>query len=234
MDAGKEPRKRVRHAFKKGSRQKLSMKGTTRIAGGAMAMPSFILDAPIEATIVELNDAGDAKFSYKAGPFKHKTSGGGMLGGMLGGLAGGGAPEKIAGWGWITPQGVIREQQVTEGPQDGEAPVETGDPFPEDPIGVGARWRVETTVVEKGTQYRQTTTYDLVKLAAQTLTTKMERVQEPLGGSTDPVAQSRGELVFKLGQVYPTGKLSMSRAVQVAIPGANKLQMSSEVTIKNR
>jgi hypothetical protein len=238
LDAGKDPKKAIRHAFKKGARQKLSMKSNTRISGANLPLPSFVLDAPIEAKIVEVNAGGDAKFSYTAGPFKTKTSGGGALGALLGGMGGdgGGAPEKIAGWGWITPQGVVKEQHVTEGMKDGDAPIETGDPFPEEPIGVGARWEVKTILVEKGTKYRQTSTYDLLKLDARSVKTKVSRLQEPLTGSTDPVAESSGELAYKLGQIYPTGRLSMTRDVQVAIPGADELglKMSSEVTIKNR
>lgn len=237
LDAGKEPRKQLRHKFKKGARQKLSMQSTTRVSGANLPLPSFTLDAPIEAKIVELNAAGEAKFSYTAGPFKTKTAGGGALGSLLGGMgAAGSAPEKVAGWGWITPQGVIKEQHVTEGMQDGDAPIESGDPFPSDAIGVGARWEVRTLLTEKGTTYRQTSSYELLKMDARSVKTKVSRLQEPLAGSGDPVAESSGELVYKLGQVYPTGRLSMSRDVQVAIPGADELglKMSSEVVIKTR
>jgi hypothetical protein len=131
---------------------------------------------------------------------------------------------------------VIREQHVTEGAKDGDAPVETGDPFPEDAIGAGARWQVQTVIVEKGTRYRQTSNYELLKLDAKSIKTKVQRLQEPLEGSQDPVAESSGELVYKLGQVYPTGKLSLTRDVQVAVPGASQLglEMSSEITIKGR
>jgi hypothetical protein len=237
LDAGTEPRKVLRHSFKKGARQKLSMKSTTRVSGANMPLPSFALDAPLEATILEVNAAGEAKFSYKAGPFKTKTSGGGGgLGGLLGGLGASGAPEKVAGWGWITPQGVVKEQHVTEGMKDGDAPIETGDPFPEDAIGVGARWEVKIVLTEKGKKYRQTSNYDLLKLDAKSIKTKVSRLQEPLSGGGDPVAESSGELIYKLGQVYPTGQLSMSRDVDIAIPGADQLglKMSSEVTIKSR
>lgn len=236
LDAGKDPKKEIRHKFKKNARQKLVMQSSTRISGASLPLPSFTLDAPIEAKITEVNAAGEAKFAYTAGPFKTKTSGGGALGSLLGGMGGGGAPEKIVGWGWITAQGVVKEQHVTEGMQDGDAPIETGDPFPAEPVGVGARWEVVTVLVEKGTKYRQTSTYDLLKMDARSVQTKVSRRQEPLAGSEDPVAESSGELAYKLGQVYPTGRLSMSRDVQVAIPGADELglKMSSEVTIKAR
>jgi hypothetical protein len=237
LDAGKDPKKEIRHKFKKNARQKLLMQSTTRISGANLPLPSFTLDAPIEAKITEVNSAGEAKFAYTAGPFKTKTSGGGALGSLLGGMGGGGGPpEKIVGWGWITAQGVVKEQHVTEGMKDGDAPIETGDPFPADPIGVGARWEVVTVLVEKGTKYRQTSTYDLLKMDARSVQTKVSRRQEPLAGSGDPVAESSGELAYKLGQIYPTGRLSMSRDVQVAIPGADELglKMDSEVTIKAR
>jgi hypothetical protein len=236
LEPGAEPRKVLRHKFKQGARQKLTMQSTTNISGAAMPLPSFSLDAPIEAKITEVNAAGDAKFSYVAGPFKTKAGGGGGLGSLLGGIGSAGAPEKVAGWGWITPQGVIREQHVTEGMKDGDAPVETGDPFPDDAIGVGARWEVRSILVEKGSRYRQTSSYQLLQLGAKSAKTKVARVQEPLGGAEQPVAESSGELAYTFGQVYPTGRLSMSRDVQVPIPGAEQLglKMSSEVTIKNK
>ncbi len=236
LDAGKEPRKVLRHTFKKGAHQKLAMHSTTQISGAAMPLPSFALDAPIVAKITEVNAAGDAKFSYTAGPFKTKAQGGGALTSLLGGIGGGSAPEKVAGWGWITPQGVVREQHVTEGMKDGDAPVETGDPFPAEAIGVGARWEVKSVITEKGTKYRQTSSYDLVQLVRGVVKTKVSRVQEPLAGADGPVAESSGELAYKLGQIYPTGRLSMTRAVDVAIPGAEQLglKMSSEVTIKGK
>jgi hypothetical protein len=236
LNAGAEPRKVVRHTFKKGSRQRQTMHSTTNISGGPMAFPSFSLDAPIEAKITEVNPAGDAKFSYTAGPFKTKAQGGGALGSLLGGVGASAAPEKVAGWGWITRQGVVREQHVTEGMKDGDAPVETGDPFPEQPIGVGARWQVRAVLVEKGDRYRQTSNYELLELGAKSIKTKLSRVQEPVGSAEGAVAESSGELAYTFGQIYPTGRLSMTRDVKVPIPGAEQLglKMSSQVTIQNK
>ena len=234
LDAGKEPRKELRHKFKKGARQKLFMQSKTKVSGTPMPLPTLGMDAPIEAKITEVNAAGEAKFSFTAGPFKTSGAGGGG-GGALGAMLGAAAPSKVAGWGWITAQGVVKEQHVTEGGQE-DTQLETGDPFPADAIGVGARWEVKSTLTEKGKQYVQTSTYDLVKLTGTSVSTKVRRLQEPLGTSGDPIAESSGELVYKLGQVYPTGRLSMTRDVDIALPGAENLgiKMSSDVTIKNR
>jgi hypothetical protein len=234
LDPGQEPRRVIRHSFKKGTAQKLSMTSATRVSGASLPLPSMSLDAPIVAKILEINSDGDARFTYTAGPFKTQTSGGSPMGALLGGGGQGSMPEKVAGWGWITPQGVVREQHVTEGAKDGDAPMETGDPFPADPIGTGARWEVRTLVTEKGEQFIQTSSYELLSFDGKTAKTKLQRVQQPLGDSPDPIAESSGELVYKLGQVYPTGTLSMQRAIQIAIPGADKLglKMNSEVRIR--
>jgi hypothetical protein len=236
LEAGTEPRRVLRHKFKKGARQQLTMHSTTNVSGSPMPLPPFSLDAPLETTITEVNRAGDAKFSFRAGPFKTRAQGGGGLGALLGGLGASQAPERVAGWGWMTPQGVVREQHVTEGMQDGDAPVETGDPFPAEAIGVGARWRVRLVLAEKGKNYRQTSHYELLELGAKSIKTKLSRVQESLAGADQPVAQSSGELDYTFGQIYPTGRLSMMRDVELPIPGAEQLglKMSSEVTIKKK
>jgi hypothetical protein len=240
LDAGAAPRRTLSHKFKKGSTERLVMKSKTHIKGASMPLPTITVDAPMEAKIVELNAAGEAKFQFKAGPFKTGTGGGGAMAGMLGGALGGGAPEKIAGWGWITPQGQVKEFHVEEGANDGDAPVEKGDPFPSEAVGVGARWQVTSTFEEKGVTVQQTSTYVLVKLDKKAATTQVSREQVPVG-SADPsaagAAKSSGQLVYHFGDVYPTGKLSMSRAMQLdltGLGGGSPLTLSSDVTISKR
>jgi len=241
LEAGATPRRTLTHKFKKGSAQRLVMKSKTRIKGASMPLPTITVDAPMEAKIVELNAAGEAKFQFKAGPFKTGTGGGGGgLPGMLGGAFGGGTPEKIAGWGWITPQGRVKEFHVEEGASDGDAPVEKGDPFPTEAVGVGARWQVESTFEEKGVTVQQTSTYELVKLDKKAAYTQVSRVQVPVGSADTSAAgsaKSSGQLVYHFGDVYPTGKLSMSRAMQLDLTGLGggpPLTLSSDVTISKR
>jgi hypothetical protein len=241
IDAGVKPRRTLSHKFKKGANQRLIMKSKTRVKGASMPLPTITLSAPMESKIVELNAAGEAKFQFKAGPFKTGMGGGGAgLPGLLGGALGGGAPEKIAGWGWITPQGVVKEFHVEEGASDGDAPVEKGDPFPTEAVGVGARWQVRSVFEEKGVTVQQTSTYVLVKLDKKAVHTKVSRVQSPMG-SADPSAagsaKSSGELVYHFGDVYPTGKLAMSRAMQLDLTGLGggpPLTLASDVTISKR
>lgn len=244
LEPGSAPRRELRHVFKKGASQRLSMKAKTRVKGASMPLPTITLDAPMESRIVELNPAGEARFQFKAGPFKTGMGGGGGmgagLGGMLGGAVGASAPEKVSGWGWITARGVVREFHVEEGASDGDAPVEKGDPFPEQAVGVGARWEVRSTFEEKGVLVQQTSTYELVKLEAKAVYTNVSRVQVPVGstdGSKAGSAKSSGQLVFRLGDVYPTGRLSMTRALEfdlTGLGGGAPLVMASEVTIAKR
>lgn len=241
LEAGAAPRRALRHSFAKRT-QKLAMRAKTKVKGANLPLPAILLSAPMEAQIVEIDKAGDARFKFHAGPFSSGTSGGGgggaagALGGLLGG-GGGGAPEKISGSGWITPRGMIRDFQVEEGASDGDAPVETGDPFPEEAVGVGARWKVTSLVQEKDGPVQQESLYELVKLDKQAAHTKLARTQTPVGNAdAGATATSTGELVFRFGDVYPTGKLEMTRKMSLALPGLDTsgIQLSSEVTISKR
>jgi len=243
LEPGAEPRKQLRHTFAAGSTQKLNMRARTVVKGANLPLPAINLSAPMQSSIVEVTKSGEAKFKFSAGPFKSGSGGGGGdLGGLLGGLAGGsaggggGAPEKVAGSGVITARGYVKEYHVDEGAKDEEAPVESGDPFPEEAVGAGARWQVKTLLNEKEGQVRQTTTYTLVKVDKKNVFTRISRVQTPVGGGADApgAATSSGELVFRLGEIYPTGKLEMTRNMKIDVPGldATTLKLVSEVTIK--
>jgi hypothetical protein len=235
LEAGQAPRRELRHEFKKGTAQKLSIKAKTRVKGASVPLPTLSMSAPMDARIVEVNKAGEARFELSAGPFQTGGGGGGELG-VLGGLLSGGGSDKFAGWGWITARGIVKEFHVEEGAKDGDAPVESGDPFPVEAVGVGARWQVKSVLEEKGVPVQQTSTYELVKLDKKAVHTKVSRVQVPLGGGEGDAATSEGELVFRFADVYPTGKLELSRALALDIPGLDgaKLQMTSEVTIGKR
>src|SRR5262249_27501665 len=103
-------------------------------------------------------------------------------------------------------------------------------------IGVGARWQVKTTINDKEGPVRQTTTYTLTKLDKKNVITRIARVQEPVSGGADSAgaAKSTGDLVFRLGEVYPTGQLEMTRNMKIDVPGldATTFKLVSEVTIK--
>lgn len=242
LEAGAAPRRVLSHAFKKGDKQKLRMKAKTKLKGANLPLPTVGLDAPMDCRIVEVNATGEARFEFNAGPFKTSTSGGGGgLGGMLGGAAiGAGAPEKVAGWGWITPRGLVREFHLEEGASQGDAPVERGDPFPKEAVGVGARWEVRSVFEEKGQSVQQTSMYELLKLEPKLVHTKVSRSQVPVGSadaSGPGSASSSGELTYRLGEVYPTGHLSMSRALELDLTGLGggpPIMMSSDVTISKR
>jgi len=236
LAAGAEPRRALRHAFAKG-KQLYSMKAKTRVKGANLPLPAIALSAPMEAQVVEVNKAGEARFKFHAGPFQ---SGGAAAAGAAGALAGlmggGGAPEKIAGWGWLTPRGVMKEFHVEEGAADGDAPVETGDPFPEEAVGVGASWQVTSVVREKDGPVQQVSVYVLSKLDKKTLQTTLSRTQTRVGGDGGEAAKSSGELVFRLGDVYPTGRLEMTRQMSLSLPGldGSSIELASEVTVTRR
>lgn len=240
LDAGKEPRKVAKHAFKTGGKQALMLVSKSRVTGAPVPMPPITMTAPMEIRILEVTGTGDARFSFKAGPFNMggAPSAGGGLGGMLGGMLGGGPPEKVAGKGLVSPQGLITEFKVEEGARDDQTPIEVGDALPAEAIGVGARWQVKVTLDEKDGPVRQTSTYELISFKGNVLEAKVERVQEPEGGdeSSPGGGRSSGTLKFKLGEVYPTGSMSMTKAFKLDLPGlsGSAMKMTSDVDIKRK
>lgn len=237
LEPGAEPRREIRHTFVNGAKQKLKMSANTTVSGVNVAMPAISMTGPIDTQITELK-AGNARFKLTGGPFKTGTSGGGELAGAMGSLLGRGAPQKIAGWGILDPRGFVTEFHLTEGGGMGEsAPVETGDPFPAEPVGVGARWEVKTTLQEKEGPVQQVSTYTLLKADKKLVRTQVARVQTPLNPDSEGgAAESSGEITFQLGGIYPTGKLNMTRkmGLPLALDQGGTLQLSSEVTISKR
>ena len=92
LEPGAEPRRELRHTFKKGTTQKLSIKAKTKVKGASVPLPTLSTSAPMDAQVIELGKSGDARFKFSAGPFKSGMGGGGEVG-ALGGMLGGGAPE---------------------------------------------------------------------------------------------------------------------------------------------
>lgn len=201
-------------------------------------MPSLAMSGPIDTQIVEVK-SGNAKFKLTAGPFKTSTSGGSAMAGAMGGLLGGGAAaQKISGWGILSPEGVMVEFHVESGGAMGQdAPVETGDPFPTEAVGKGARWEVKQLIQDRDGPVEQVSTYTLLKADKKQVQTEVHRVQTPLSpDATGGAAESSGELTFVFGAIYPTGKLNMTRKLTIDLPGldAAGIQMSSDVTISKR
>ncbi len=238
LKPGAEPRKVAKHAFRKGAKQRLKFASTSKITGVSLPLPDIRMSAPINIRIIQVSKDGDAKFTYSAGPFA-VGQGGGALGGILGGLAGGlgsKMPERVVATGWVTPQGIVREFNVEQGGKDGDAPVEVGDAFPKEPIGRGAEWQVDVTLDEKKGPVNQTSRYELLSFAGKTVKVKVRRTQQPVGGSADGAGSSEGTLSFTLGGFYPTGRSSMDKAMNVALPGmgSTPIRMKSTVNVTKR
>jgi hypothetical protein len=77
--AGKEPRRALRHAFAKGSRQKLRVEIVTRVLEKDRAVAEARIEAPLDVTIVEVRGDGSADFRYELGPVKARGTGTGPL-----------------------------------------------------------------------------------------------------------------------------------------------------------
>jgi hypothetical protein len=91
-------------------------------------------------------------------------------------------------------------------------------PLPEEPIGIGARWRTITMERQHDVDLRNTTDYELLSLDGERLVIGLRMVQEPLQdeyhpeGAPDDVrisledfeSEIRGEVHLDLGYLTPT------------------------------
>ncbi|MBX3130628.1 MAG: hypothetical protein KF718_28170 [Polyangiaceae bacterium] len=238
LDApGEEPRKVYSHKYKAGAKYSYFMASTAKVSGIALPIPAIRVDAPIEIRIVSVKD-GHAKFSYRAGPFKTGQSSGGALGGVLGALGGGSMPERIVATGVASPQGFVRDFVVEEGGEGDGAPMEVGDALPEQAIGKGARWTTEVVLDDKDGPVQQTGRYELLSAQGNTLEVKVQREHRPLSGGSDAPGSgtTSGALTLRLGEFYATGKMTMSKAFSISVPGVDSsaMRMQSDVVIKKR
>lgn len=119
-----------------------------------------------------------------------------------------------------------------------------GAPFPEEEIGVGAKWQVKTRIDQMGIRLSQTATYELaersgdkgkikVKLQQTAPGGNMQLPGLPKGASAKLVSMKgsgKGELRFDLARTIPDGHIDTKSEVKVAVTmAADKQEMSTKM-----
>ncbi|MBW2462357.1 MAG: hypothetical protein JRH11_11985 [Deltaproteobacteria bacterium] len=165
---------------------------------------------------------------------------------------------RIEGWLEVDDRGITRG---VRGPQPTGVPPRTQTmlgnirsalqsiPFPEEPVGIGARWQVERTVDLHTHDVDQVVTYELVDLAGTRgqlrITVEQTAEAQPLhnlpagaeGRLDTYVGRGNGEAVFDLTSMTPLVGLAFQSAMHATSSGgASELTMEthSSVTVRPR
>jgi hypothetical protein len=243
LEPGSEPRRELRYAYDKGRVERARLVSgtslTMEVAGQKLelpAMPDLEMNAVIR--IVELLPSGSARRRLTIDKVDLKKGGldPSLQGDVEKALA---RLEGLKGRDLIDRRGFIHElelekiqaqpelRQFLESMQ--QALGQMGAPFPEEAVGKGARWRIETKVSQQGLELRQSATYELVELEGDQGRTKMELRQRSPAGSVNPPglppgvkaellsldSRGSGELRFDLGRMVPDGHVTTKSKIKV-------------------
>jgi hypothetical protein len=243
LEPGVEPRRELRYRYEKGRVERARLISgtvlTMEVAGQKLelpAMPDLEMNANIR--IVELLASGGARRQLVIDKVDLKK--GGLdpslrddVGDALARL------EGLKGRDVIDPRGFIHElelekvqvrpelRQFLESLQ--QALGQMGAPFPEEPVGKGARWQIETKVAQQGLELRQRATYELLEIEGDKGRTKMELQQRSPAGAVSPPglppgiqaellsldSRGSGELRFDLGRMVPDGHVTTKSKIRV-------------------
>ena len=192
LEAGAEPRRAVRLQPKAGDKQKSELTLTVSVemhmAGSpipAMNIPAIKL--PMDVNIEGVSADGDISYQTTMGEVSiaggNETPGlGDLLQTTFGGLKG------MTASGIMSSRGVIKSadmnvpagaspqlRQSVEQMKDALSGVSA--PFPEEPIGVGAKWEMRQVLKSQGMNIKQTSAYELVALDGNRAEVKLTLLQ---------------------------------------------------------
>jgi hypothetical protein len=243
LEPGAEPRRELRYRYDKGRVERarlISGTGLTMEVGGQKldlpAMPDLEMNAKIR--IVDLLASGSARRQLVIDKVDLKQGGidPSLRDDVEQALA---RLEGLKGRDLIDARGFIHElklekvqarpelRQFLESMQ--QALGQMGAPFPEEAVGKGARWQIETKVTQQGLELRQSATYELIELDGDKGLTKMALQQRSPPGAVNPPglppgvqaellsldSRGNGELRFDLGRMVPDGHVTTNSKIKV-------------------
>jgi hypothetical protein len=256
LSAGADPKRELRYVFKKGTKEKIDLTTTTKLA---MTMMGKTMDAPatppvsmvVSLEVLSVDEAGTAKRKLAVEKVKMENApapapGQPDIASQLGNL------EKLRGRDEVDSRGVVRAIKMqfvdTDDPQlkaiaDSMEQnfSQLGAPFPEEAVGVGAKWRVKTKLEQMGFRLDQTATYKLASLDGDKGKLEITIQQSapagklslpgiPAGAAADLESMKgngTGDIAFELGRSVPVGKMQTTADIHVKINMGAEAQASS-------
>jgi hypothetical protein len=226
-ETGKEPRRALRHAFAKGSRQKLRVEIVTRVLEKNRAVAEARIEAPLDVTILEVSGDGSADFRYELGPIKARGTGTGPLA-FVSRDAGIG---QLSGQATVAASGELRDHRpaaaIGEGAPEAEllkSLFSSVLELPREPVGSGGRWELVLEAESSEIAIVRTTSYELSEFVGPKVKIRVsqhEQIRVPDGGALKPLetAPSAGEWLAEPGRVFPAGRQAMKAGVLPEISG---------------
>jgi hypothetical protein len=193
IETGGEPRKTLRLHPKEGDKQslELTMKTATETKGAEMQMPSAKMPAiklTMELTVTKVAPNGDISYERTltdAGVVEEPDALPQVVEAMQSSLA---SLKGLVGTGVISSRAIVKSADVkipdSATPQMRQAAEQSKQtigglmvPFPEEPVGVGAKWEFTRPIAAQGLKIDQTGTYELVSVEEDRLNVKAALAQ---------------------------------------------------------
>ena len=239
LSAGSEPREKIRYVLSKGAKQAvdviMSSAMSMELSGfknPTQSMPDIKMEMDVEILSVAGDGTAKRKMTMKsvglADESKKNTPMAKAVAKQMGALAG------IVGHDTVSDRGIVLDARIDtskikdpqlKGMMDStqRTLAQMGVAFPEEPIGVGAKWEAKTKVSQFGVELTQTATYELTELSGKRGKMKVKLDQSaprgninvpgvPKGTYSELVgmdSKGKGSIDFDLAKTVPKGKLEM-------------------------
>jgi len=260
LDPGGEPRRKLRYKFEVGRKDRLEMTTTSSMRMTMGAETAQVPTAPAvrvvaALTVKEVAADGSARrellleeVGLMPGPGLSKEQRD-QAQKTLGALA------QLSGKDRVDSRGFVREVKLDASKIDNPALKaalasmqqtfdQMGAPFPEEEIGVGAKWQIKTRVDQMGIRLSQVASYELASLDGDKGKIKVKLQQTAPGGNMQlpglpkgatakllsMKGSGRGQLEFELGRTIPDGHIDTKSEVKVSVTmAAEKQEMNTKM-----
>ena len=251
-EAGEEPRRELRYAFEEAWSQDATMKMTMTTTAMGQTVETPTMSFPCKAKMLEVTPEGVGKFSMKFGEIELSGGQPGMVAAMQPAMAGFDGVDVIStidalghnlGSEVNIPDGTPEElRQTLDSMKDSMANMEA--PFPAEPVGVGAKWDLSTTVTSQGMEIDQVATYTLESIEGDVIKIGIVIKQSADAQSFDlPGINAQaslekysgsgtGSMTIDLRSPIPTSTMTLDASMTMKVQGqTSSMQMSMEMEL---
>jgi len=256
VEAGAEPRKAMRYTAKVGAQQVANLAMTTELELGAKGqkMPTLLPKTrmTIGAKVSAADPAGDTRFALSIteadiaeGAEIGGTRAGEKLAEVVRGMKGLSGDKVVSARG-VSHQFTLAAPAGSEGIMATAAlkPVVQGFeraidqmtvPFPDEAIGVGAKWEVAQKVIEAGMKLDQTTTFEVVAVRDNVVSLRFSVVLAAPSGKLESTFAGgmAAEVKSLAGSGEGTIDVDLGQVLPVALNAKNRIAMSLELAMPN-
>ena len=265
LDPGSEPRTALRYKFTAGKTERVKViNGTTLVleAGGQKVPTAKMPDIELSAVLKVLSVASDGSAKRELSVERVKLAEGGAIDDSIRDqlTTALDAIKNVKGQDAVDSRGRLKSVKIDAGSAGGpqiaqlldqmqQSLAQMGAPFPEEPIGVGARWTVSSVIEQQGMKVQQTATYELSQLAGNKGRAKLRLTQLAPRGPVKPPgmpagvkaellsmsSRGNGELSFDLTRSVPEGEIKSKAKLQVrTVMGAERQDTKMDIDVRVR